>query len=100
MENNYYAILMFAFAGLLLIYSLILYITKDSTMIMRDWAVKMKDKKLYARQFSKLTALVSLAPILSGITALFSSVGLGLGVLVGAMVILLIIGVKKIKGFF
>lgn len=100
MENNYYAILMFAFAGLLLIYSLILYITKDSTMIMRDWAVKMKDKKLYARQFSKLTALVSLAPILSGITAFFGSIGLALAVLVGAMVILLIIGVKKIKGFF
>ncbi len=100
MENTYYAILMFAFAGLLLIYSLILYITKDSTMIMRDWAVKMKDKKLYARQFSKLTALVALAPILSGITALLSSIGLGLAVLVAAMVILLVIGVKSIKGFF
>ncbi len=31
---------MFAFAGLILIYAGILYLTKDSTMIMRDYAVK------------------------------------------------------------
>jgi hypothetical protein len=40
MDNKYFAILLFAFAGLILIYAGILYLTKDSTMIMRDYAVK------------------------------------------------------------
>ncbi len=100
MENKYFAILMFAFAGLILIYAGILYLTKDSTMIMRDYAVKMKDKKAYARQFAKLVALFSLSPILSGITAMVWSIGPGLIVLVLASVILLAIGLRLMKGLY
>ncbi len=91
---------MFAFAGLILIYAGILYLTKDSTMIMRDYAVKMKDKKAYARQFAKLVALFSLSPILSGITAMVWSIGPGLIVLVLASVILLAIGLRLMKGLY
>ncbi len=100
MENKYYAILMFAFAGLLLIYAGIMFLTKDSTMIMRDYAVKMKDKKAYARQFAKVIALFALSPILSGITAVVWSIGAGMIVLVLASVIFLIIGVRSMRGLY
>lgn len=91
---------MFAFAALHLIYAGIMYLTKDSKMVMRDYAVNMKDKKAYARQFSKVVALFALSPILSGIAAMVWSIGVGLIVLVLASIVLLAIGTRSMKGFY
>ena len=65
-----YSIIMFIFAGMLLIYAALLS-TGDSGLIMREYAAKMKDKKKYARQLAKVIALVAVAPALSGLAALF-----------------------------
>ena len=91
---------MFAFAALHLIYAGIMYLTKDSKMVMRDYAVNMKDKKAYARQFSKVVALFALSPILSGIAAMVWSIGVGLIVLVLASIVLLAIGTRSMRGFY
>ncbi len=100
MENKYFAILMFAFAALHLIYAGIMYLTKDSKMVMRDYAVNMKDKKAYARQFAKVVALFALSPILSGIAAMVWSIGVGLIVLILASIVLLAIGTRSMRGFY
>lgn len=65
-----YSIIMFIFAGMLLIYAALLS-TGDSGLIMREYAAKMKDKKQYAKQLGKVIALVAAAPALSGLSALF-----------------------------
>ena len=65
-----YSILMFCFAGMLLLYAGLLALTKDAGLIPRSEAVEMRDKKAYARQFAKVMALVALAPVLSGLVAL------------------------------
>ncbi len=61
---------MFVFAGALLIYAALLS-AGESGLIMREYAVKMKDKKQYAKQLGKVIALVAAAPVLSGLVALF-----------------------------
>ena len=64
-----YSILMFCFSGAILIYAGL--IAPGNVELIRNyWAVKMKDRKAYARQFAKLLALTALAPLLSGIVAL------------------------------
>ena len=50
-------------------------------MIPRNEAVKMKDKKAYARQFAKVIAVVALAPLLSGLVAIFPGLSALTGVL-------------------
>ena len=65
-----YSILMFCFAGMLLLYAGLLALTGDVGLIPRNELVKMKDKKAYARQFAKVIALVALAPVLSGLVVM------------------------------
>jgi len=67
---NPYSIIMFCFAGVIILYALSILSEKNGyKLIARDWATNPKDKKAYARQFAKLMSFIALAPILSGIVA-------------------------------
>ena len=64
-----FSILMFCFAGALLLYGVLLVATKDPGLIPRADAVEMKDKKAYAAQLGKIVCATSLAPLTSGLIA-------------------------------
>lgn len=66
------SILMFIFAGAILIYALLLFWTKDVGLIMRSYAAKMKNKKLYAVRFAKVLAATAVAPALTGLAGFFT----------------------------
>ena len=87
--DHAFSYLMFAFSGTLLLYAGLIYVTKDPGLIPRNGSVRMKDPKQYARQFSKVLAIVSLAPLIGGIAGLFTTGPRAaitlLGVLVGCI---------------
>ena len=68
-----YSILMGIFGIVLLIYGLIVFLSGDIMLVPRNWAAKMTDKKRYAKQFGKVVMIVSSAPLLSALVALFGS---------------------------
>ena len=68
MENGF-SILMFCFAGALLIYAGLVAMG-NTGLILRLRFARVKDKKKYARQFGRILALVACAPLLSGIVAM------------------------------
>ena len=90
---NPISILMFCFSGALLLYAGLLALTKDYTMIPRNYAVKPKDPKAYAVAFAKMMALVALAPLGSGIYAQFNP-ALGLAALGVGLVICIWAGTR------
>ena len=59
---------------------------------------KITDKKLYAKRFALLIAMIAVAPLLSGIIALFGKIEImiipALIVLVGGFIAALIIGIR------
>ena len=59
---------------------------------------KITDKKLYAKRFALLIAMIAMAPLLSGIIALFGKIEIMIIpariVLVGGFIAALIIGIK------
>ncbi len=68
-----YSILLFCFAGLLLLYAGLIALTKSVFWIPRDHAAKMRDRKKYAVQFAKVLALAALSPALAGLSGLVFS---------------------------
>ena len=68
-----FSILMFCFAGALLLYAGLLALTKDYSLIPRGYATQPKDKRAYALAFAKAIAVTALAPLGSGIYGLFST---------------------------
>ena len=68
-----YSILMGIFAGVLFLYGLITFLSGDILLVARNWAAKISDKKRYARQFGKVIMIISTAPLLSALLALFGS---------------------------
>ena len=90
------SILMFCFSGALLLYAAVLALTKDASMIPRDSAAKMDDKKQYAVKFAKVLALAALVPANCGIIALFSE-GWGLAALIVEMILALWVGTHWMK---
>ena len=93
-----YSILMLIFAGAILLYAGLMAITKDYNMlpIRARQSVKPKDPKRYAFQLSKVIALVSLAPALSGIVGIWSGIGAGI-VFVAGLVLFIWLGTKIMK---
>lgn len=87
-----YSILMFCFAGLLLLYALLL--AKDEKLIPRDYAAKMEDKKRYARRLAGLLAIVALGPVFSGLAGLFTTPGQALLVLLVDLPLLIWLGIR------
>ena len=65
-----YSVLMFSFAAMLQLYALLLAVTKDTGMIPKSGAARIKNKKEYAVRFAKVIAVTALAPLTSGLIAL------------------------------
>ena len=59
------SILMFIFAGAILFYAMLLTWTKNTGLIMRNYAVKIKNKKAYAAKFAKILAITAMSPFLT-----------------------------------
>lgn len=94
-----YSVLMAIFGGAILLFALILGITKDMKMLQRRYRVsaKMKDEKLYATQLAKCIALAALAPLASATVALIAPEWLAAIVGVGVLVLTLWLSTKIIK---
>ena len=73
----------FAFGGLLMLYALILRLTKDVGMIPRMQGVKVDNPKQYAKKFSHLLFFIALAFLNGAWVALYT------GPVVGAVVLAL-----------
>lgn len=80
--DHAYSILMFCFAGALLLYGILLFATKDINLVPRSSSAKFSDGKTYARQFGKIIMATSLVPLSSGLIAWNGRVAFGLVVLV------------------
>ena len=92
-----FSILMFAFAGALLLYALILGLSKDIKMVPRSYAAQMKNPKAYARRLAQVIALTAAAPALSALDGLFRQGWRPLVTLFVVLVICLWIGVRMMK---
>ena len=82
-----YPILMFCFAGALLLYSVILVKTKNIALIPQADKARIQDKQAYAKQFGKAVAVISLAPAVSGILWLTGAVRRSIAFLVLGFII-------------
>ena len=94
-----FSILMFIFSACLLLYALILAVSRDYKMIARYWASELKTKreqKRYARMFAKIMALVALIPAAAGVGAMFHPLAAAGGAL--AMLLVSIFAGKAIYG--
>ena len=92
-----FSILMFIFAGALLLYAGLLALTRDIRMVSRSYAAQVKDPKRYALQFAKLLAIVAAAPVLAGVAGLYLR-GFYLGIAaVGCFVGCIGLGIHLVK---
>ena len=71
--DHAYCYLLFAFSAMIFLYAGLLFVTKDIKLVTRSGAAKVRDPKRYAVQFSKVLAIVAVAPLLSGLVGLFST---------------------------
>lgn len=93
-----YSILMFIFAGALLLYAALLAITKDYNLLplRAQQSVKPKDPRLYAFQLSKVIALTAAAPAVCGIVGIWSGIGAGVA-FVAVLALCLWIGTRMMR---
>lgn len=93
-----FAVLMFIFAGALLIYAGLAALTKDYRIlpVKARVSVKPKDPKTYTLQFSKVIALAAAAPALGGLFGLLHPVA-GVIVLIAGLAAAIWLGTKIMK---
>ncbi|MCR5088038.1 MAG: hypothetical protein K6C08_00825 [Oscillospiraceae bacterium] len=92
------SILLLIFSGVLFLYVLTLFATKNTKLIPRSYAAKMKDKKAYTEMLAVVMALVAAVPLAAGLIGLLSGDGrLTVRVLLGGIVLALAIGVDLMK---
>ena len=96
--DNYYGYLMIIFAGALWIYALILYLTKDVSMIPKTHASEIKNGAVYAEKFAKIIASVALAPFSCGVIALDGHIAKSWIILIVGFVILMVVAIRD-QGF-
>ena len=65
--ENVYPIILLAFGGALMLYVLLLALTKNSALIPRSGMVKMKDPEAYAVKLAKILAWIAAGPIAGGL---------------------------------
>ena len=89
MEQGF-SVLMFIFAGLILLYAALMAITKDYNMlpVRARVSVKPKDPKKYMVQLSKIVALVALAIALGAAVALWNPAVGGIVMIAGVIAVL------------
>ena len=82
-----FSILMFIFAGALLLYAALMALTKDYKMLpyRARQSVKPKDPKKYTVQLAKIVALVAAAVALGAAVALWNN-GIGAGVMIAGVI--------------
>ncbi len=90
---NPFSILMFCFSGMLFLYAVLLFVTRDYKLIPRNYAAKAGNKKAYARKMAEIVALVAVAPAHCGYVALFST-GWSVVVLIVEMILAIWAGTK------
>ena len=97
MEQGF-SILMFIFAGALLLYAALLAIKKDYNMLpyRSRQSVKPKDPKKYVVQLAKIVAQVAAAIAVGAAVALWNG-GIGAAVMVAGVVAALWLGTKIIR---
>ena len=89
------SILMFLFSGAILLYALLLAWTKDIRLIRRNYAAKIKNKKLYAVQFAKVLAFTAVAPALTGLTGFITENVFVLGaIFIVSFIVCIKVGIK------
>lgn len=93
-----FSILMFIFAGALLLYAALMALTKDYKMLpyRARQSVKPKDPKKYTVQLAKIVALVAAAVALGAAVALWNN-GIGAGVMLAGVIAALWLGTKIVK---
>lgn len=82
MEQGF-PMLVLIFGGAVMLYALLIRIFGYG-MIPRNWAVQPTNQDAYARQFSKILAILALSPILSGLAGLRWGEGI-CGILLGVL---------------
>ena len=92
-----FAYLTFAFGGMLLLYAVILAMTRDVRMIPRSYAAQMDNPREYARKFAGFLALIALACIGAGCLSLAAGPAVGGIVLVPALVLAFWAGLRMMK---
>ena len=97
MEHGY-SILMAIFAGAILIYALLMALTKDYNMLPLRARVSVtpKDPKRYASKLAKVIALVALSPALSALAGLWNMTAAAV-VLIVTMVLFIWLGTRIMK---
>ena len=96
MDMQPLAIIMFVFSGAILLYAGLLALTRDVTMLPKQSAVNVGDKKAYALRVAKVLAIVAVSPALTGLTALLSGVAAAI-VFIVSFVACIWLGVKVTK---
>ena len=96
MENGVFY-LMLAFGGMLLLYALALGISGDIQMIPRHYAVKVRNKKRYARRMGLGIGLIATAPLSGGLAGITVGPVWGLIVLVGGLVLMFWVSIHFLR---
>lgn len=93
-----FSILMFIFSAAIMLYAGLMVWTKDYKILpfRARASVKPKNPKWYMTQFAKVTALVSAAPLLSGLVGLWNLL-VALIVLIVGFIVFIWIGTKIMK---
>ena len=91
------SILMFCFSGAILLYALVLAVTKKVILIDFSDEEDFENPKEFATRFAKIMALVGLSPAVGGAVGLFAGSGACLITTLVALIVTIAIGTKMIK---
>ena len=84
----------FGFGGALLLYAILLRLTKDHKLIPRSWSAEMKDPKEYAKTVAQILLFLALAFLSGGWAFVLAGPGIGAVVLVVCLVLAIWLSVR------
>lgn len=96
--DHYYSIFMLIFAAALLLYAILLAVTKDYNMLPRraTISVKPKDPKKYTVRLAKVVALVAAAIAAGAVVSLWNGL-VGVAVMIAGTIAMIWAGTKIVK---
>ena len=95
--DHAYSILMFWFAGALLLYGLLLICTKDIGLVPKSYSTKKKSKKAYVKQLGEIILATSLVPLSSGLVAWNGRTAFGIIILILGFIACIWEGTRMIR---
>lgn len=99
MEFTPYSVLMFIFAACILLAGFLVF--RGETGLIRTFnRVKVKDKAAYVKFLGRSIMVTAAAPLLSGIAAFFTGIGIALAVLAAVLIAELIVIAKRSNGHY